>query len=86
MDAFDQPLMTTRQAAERYGVSIETIWNWLKNGTLQAFRVGGRWRIPVVQDFGGKVQPSLPPEPHLTPERALAIQQARDILKQKHGF
>jgi excisionase family DNA binding protein len=49
MDFFEQKLLTPREAARYFGVSIGTIRNWMRDGTIYAKKVGGRWRIPQEQ-------------------------------------
>lgn len=39
-------LLTSREAGELLGVSGQTIKNWVKQGQLRGFRVGGRIMIP----------------------------------------
>ena len=38
-------LLTTGQAAERLGVAIQTVKNWLQRGTLKGVRTGTRWLV-----------------------------------------
>ena len=40
-------LLTTREAAKMAHVHINTIHNWIKNGTLKGYKFHdkGRWRI-----------------------------------------
>lgn len=40
-----EALLTRKQAAQRLGVTLPTIHEWLKSGRLQGFRVGTRIRI-----------------------------------------
>jgi predicted DNA-binding transcriptional regulator AlpA len=45
-------LLTSRQLAERFQVSIRTIFGWLKAGILPApLRIGGvlRWRLADIE-------------------------------------
>jgi excisionase family DNA binding protein len=37
--------LSTGQAAERLGISIPTVKDWIKRGTLVGQLVGGRWRV-----------------------------------------
>ncbi|MDP2744644.1 MAG: helix-turn-helix domain-containing protein [Dehalococcoidia bacterium] len=37
--------LTTGQAAERLGVTIPTIKNWIRRGTLKGAPVGSRWVV-----------------------------------------
>ena len=79
MDFFDQPLLTPKQAAQHFGVSVGTIRNWLQNGTLHARKVGGRWRIP-------KHQTANKPEPMTHGETHWASATALDTLRRNYGF
>ena len=46
MQLLNQPVLPPAQAAKRIGVSTMTISTWMKNGTLKAYKVGGRYFIP----------------------------------------
>lgn len=35
-------LLTCAEVARRYGVTVATVWRWIRNGELQAVRVGNR--------------------------------------------
>ena len=41
--------LSVHQVAERYGVSTDTIWRWVRNGTFpKRYKLGGgttRWRL-----------------------------------------
>ena len=37
---------TVKEAAVLLGVHINTIYNWIHNGRLYAFKIGRAWRIP----------------------------------------
>jgi excisionase family DNA binding protein len=54
-------LWTTTQAGELLGVSGQTIKNWVKQGRLSAFRVGGRIMIPkdALAEYVRKAKTSL---------------------------
>jgi excisionase family DNA binding protein len=41
------PYLTTRQVAQRLGVSRQTIVNWTRKGLLPGVRLGGRTMIPA---------------------------------------
>ena len=41
------PFLTTGQVARRLGVSRQTVVNWVSQGLLPGFRLGGRTMIPV---------------------------------------
>ena len=34
-----------KQVAERYGVKITTVWEWIRTGKLRAIRVGKQYRV-----------------------------------------
>jgi len=35
-------LLTCEQVAERYGISVETVWEWVRNGKLPAIAISTR--------------------------------------------
>lgn len=35
-----------QQIAERYGVKKTTVWEWIREGKLEAVRIGKQYRIP----------------------------------------
>jgi excisionase family DNA binding protein len=37
--------LSTGQAAERLGVTVPTVKDWIRRGTLEGQPVGGRWRV-----------------------------------------
>ena len=37
--------ITTREAAERLGVSLDTIRRWIKQGKLRGKKIVGRWKV-----------------------------------------
>lgn len=37
--------LSTGQAAERLGVSVPTVKDWVRRGTLEGHPVGSRWRV-----------------------------------------
>ncbi len=39
-------LLPTEEVADMLGVSIYTVWRWIKEGKLRAFRPGREYRIP----------------------------------------
>lgn len=39
-------LLTSNQAGELFGVTGQTIKNWVKQGQLEGYRVGGRIMVP----------------------------------------
>jgi excisionase family DNA binding protein len=38
-------LLTTGQAAERLGVAVQTVKNWIERGTLRGINTGTRWLV-----------------------------------------
>lgn len=42
--------LSTREIAERLGVHLRTVGNWIRRGELPAVRVGGQYRVSK-QDF-----------------------------------
>ena len=46
MNLFSEPMITPQQAAERIGVTIQTIAKWMKMGVLRAYKVSHRYYIP----------------------------------------
>ena len=40
-------LLSPQQAADRLGVSLDTIRRWIRAKKLRAFKLGGRWKIPL---------------------------------------
>jgi len=43
-------LLSTGQVAKKFGVSNQTILNWIENGKIEATQTpGGHWRIPAHQ-------------------------------------
>lgn len=46
-DGMSGTLYSLKEAAALLDVSVRTAQRWIDNKTLQAFRVGGRWRVPA---------------------------------------
>ncbi len=38
-------LLTTGQAAERLGIAVQTVKNWIERGTLRGINTGTRWLV-----------------------------------------
>lgn len=36
---------TSADIAERYGIKVSTVWDWLRSGKLKAIRIGKEYRI-----------------------------------------
>ena len=45
MDKDERDFYTRKEVADRVGVSVRTIDNWIKKGLFEAYRLGGRIRI-----------------------------------------
>lgn len=41
----DDPLMKTDEVAQIFGVTRETIRDWIANGTINAVKFGSRWYV-----------------------------------------
>ncbi len=54
-------LLTTTEAGDLLGVSGQTIKNWVRQGRLQGYRVGGRIMVPkdVVVEYVRRARRSL---------------------------
>lgn len=54
-------LLTTTDAGKAVGVSGQTIKNWVRQGQLHAFRVGGRIMVPkdVMEEYVRRARSSL---------------------------
>jgi len=54
-------LLTSTKAGELLGVSGQTIKNWVRQGRLQGYRVGGRIMVPkeIVADYVRRARQSL---------------------------
>lgn len=46
------PYMSTREAAEHYGVTTRTIRNWCEAGAIKAKRFGKLWRVWIDDEKG----------------------------------
>lgn len=42
----DEQFYSTRKVASLFNVTVETVVAWIKNGTLEAVKINGYWRIP----------------------------------------
>lgn len=43
---FDEDVLTPQETADCIGVTNTCVLRWIKEGTLKAFRVGGRYFVP----------------------------------------
>lgn len=60
--ALDEEYLSVGEAAERLGVSGSTIWRWVGQGRLPAYRVGPRRLKLKVADVAAAVVPARPAE------------------------
>lgn len=56
-------MLTTRQAAERFNVSIATIGKLIRGGQIHAVKVGHNWRIPADSLTAYLARPAEPEKP-----------------------
>jgi excisionase family DNA binding protein len=47
LESMEEVLLTPMQAARMLGLSYRTIWKYIKEGRIQAYKVGERYRIPL---------------------------------------
>ena len=54
-------LLTTTEAADVFGVTAQTIKNWVRSGQMKGFRVGGRIMLPreAVEEYVRQARASL---------------------------
>lgn len=38
----DEPYLTAKEVAAHYGVKVQTIWKWIKQGKIPAYKLGSR--------------------------------------------
>ena len=46
-DGMSGMLYSIKEAAALLDVSIRSVQRWIDGGTLKAFKIGGRWRVPA---------------------------------------
>lgn len=44
-----KPLYSCEYVAQRYGVKKITVWDWIRSGKLQAFKIGKMYRVSEEQ-------------------------------------
>ncbi len=51
-----EKLYTCEEVARRYGMSVYTVWQWIKSGSLSAIKLGKSYRITeaMLSDFEKK--------------------------------
>jgi excisionase family DNA binding protein len=72
-------LLTSTEAGELIGVSGQTIKNWVRQGHLQAYRIGGRFMIPKdeVADYVRRARQSLELEELSDEQAAKLVEEGR---------
>ena len=40
-----ESIYTINEVAEKFHYQRSTVWRWIKNGKIEAVKVGGQWRI-----------------------------------------
>jgi excisionase family DNA binding protein len=43
---FEQEVLTPVEAAARLGVTRATVFQWMRRGSIRAYKMGGRYYIP----------------------------------------
>jgi len=49
MDLINEKYLTTREIAEVFRVTIDTVYAWIRDGDIDAVQMGGTWRVPRSQ-------------------------------------
>lgn len=72
-------LLTSTQAGELLGVTGQTIKNWVREGSLDGYRIGGRIMIPrqIVEDYVARARTSLDLEEFSDDEAARLVAEGR---------
>jgi excisionase family DNA binding protein len=72
-------LITTTEAGELIGVTAQTIKNWVRDGRLRGFRVGGRIMIPTeaISEYVRRARGSLDLEEMSDVEAAALVAEGR---------
>ena len=72
-------LLTSTQAGELLGVTGQTIKNWVREGNLDGYRIGGRIMVPrqVVEDYVSRAGISLDLEDFSDDEAARLVAEGR---------
>lgn len=39
--------VSARTVAERYGVTVQTVWNWVKSRKIPAYKIGRNYRFKL---------------------------------------
>jgi excisionase family DNA binding protein len=72
-------LLTTTAAADIFGVTAQTIKNWVRSGQLSGYRVGGRIMLPreAVMEYARQARTSLNLEEVSDEEAAALVAEGR---------
>ncbi|MEB8387596.1 helix-turn-helix domain-containing protein [Rhodobacteraceae bacterium KMM 6894] len=69
--------LSAEQVALRFGVSIDTIWRWKREGDFPAaVKLGGtttRWRLSDIEEWGGQLVSGFMTSFDFRPQAATAI-------------
>jgi excisionase family DNA binding protein len=47
IESMGEVLLTPMEAARLLGLSYNTVWKYIREGKIQAYRVGDRYRVPL---------------------------------------
>jgi excisionase family DNA binding protein len=47
LKSMEEVLITPMQAARMLGLSYNTVWKYIREGRIQAYKVGDRYRVPL---------------------------------------
>jgi excisionase family DNA binding protein len=58
----DEKYYTVKEIADRFHVSRQAVYDWIRDGKLRAVRLGERVRVPesALNDFVRPIQPGEP--------------------------
>ncbi len=51
-------LLTPQEIAERLGFRVDTVYSWIRNGKLPAYRIGGLYRVDE-EDLKAMIGPKV---------------------------
>ena len=73
-----QQLLTTKQAAEKTGLSSQTIWQAITDGKLKAFQPGGKKYLIFKPDLDSWFATSAP-KPRIQPALFTPVDNSRNV-------
>jgi excisionase family DNA binding protein len=47
VESMEEVLLTPMQVSKMLGLSYNTVWRYIREGKIQAYKVGDRYRIPL---------------------------------------